>query len=341
MAEMISDTIKGHDGVQSQIYHALQSDKLSHALLFSGPSGVGKRRLAWALAQSLLCEKSSFKNSSDNLEIPLNITKQANYIPCGKCFFCSSALKRQSENILCVTYETLQIRLQDVKKIPPFLSLQSFAKAKIVLIDSAEKLNLQASNFLLKIIEEPPPKSFFFLISSNPSKLSLTIRSRIQNIRFTALSEDLIAEISPQDTESWMIRGSRGRLDLLEELKDQQDLRNEAFDLFLEMFKNISFIYKIDFPKRIKNRKSALILLRFWQQFLRDIRLVKLGCDKQVIHGDKLEELEKLSHFSKELLDLWIKKTLEMEWELSSNFDFILCFENFMIIVKQSLKDSF
>ena len=332
--------IKGHDKIQSQIYQALKLNRLPHALLFSGPSGVGKRKLAWTLAQSLLCEKNSFQSDSGK-ELSLNRQKKEGYSPCGQCFSCSAVLKRQSENVLCVTHETLQIRLRDVKKIPPFLSLQSFAKAKIVLIDSAEKLNPQASNFLLKIIEEPPPQSFFFLISSNPSQLSLTIRSRIQKAHFSALPEELIAEISPQNTEKWMIRGARGRVDLLEELKEQKELRNEAFDLFLQMFKDISFIYKVDFSQTIKNRKRALAILRFWQQFLRDIRLLKLGFNDSIIHGDKENDLKEFSHFSSPILDFWIKKTLEMELELSSHFDLILCFENFMIIVRRSLKESF
>ena len=341
MTEIISDTVKGHDLIQNQIYQALKSERLPHALLFSGPSGVGKRQLAWALAQSLLCEKTSFRDSSDNLELLLDRERKEKYRPCGNCFSCCSVLKRQSENILCVTYETLQIRLRDVQQIPPFLSLQSFAKAKIVLIDSVEKLNLQASNFLLKIIEEPPPKSFFFLISSNPSQISVTIRSRVQNIRFSALSEELLTGISPQTAEKWMIRGARGRLDMLAELKDQQDLRNEAFELFFQMFKNISCIHKMDFNQKIKNRKHALALIRFWQKFLRDIRLLKLGHREGVIHGDKIKEMEELSHFSSPILDFWIKKAVEMELELSSNFDLILCFENFMILVKQSLKGNF
>ena len=338
MAELISESIKGHDWIQNQIYQALKSKRLPHALLFSGPSGVGKRQMAWTLAQSLLCAQTSFGADSDNFELMLDTQIKESYKPCGQCFSCSNVLKRESENVLCITYETLQIRLQDLKKIQAFLSLQSFAKAKVVLIDSAEKLNPQASNFLLKIIEEPPPQSFFFLISSNPSKISLTIRSRLQNIRFSALPDSLISEISHQGTEEWMIRGARGRLDLLAELKDQQELRALAFDLFFDMFENISSVYKVDFSQKIKNRKHALSLVGFWQQFLRDIRLLKIGSE-EVIHGDKIKKLEKLSYFSTSLLDFWLKKALEMEKELSSNFDSTLCFENFMVIVKQSLKE--
>ena len=336
---MISNIVKGHNLIQSQIHQALKSKRLPHALLFSGPSGVGKKKMAWALAQSLLCEKKILTKDSNNLALPLQDHKEENYIPCNNCFSCSSILKNQSEHVLCISYETLQIRLSDVQQIPSFLSLQSFAKAKIVLIDSAEKLNPQASNFLLKIIEEPPPQSFFFLISSNPSQISLTIRSRVQNIRFSSLSEKILKELSPQDTESWMIQGARGRLDMLENLKQQKELRSIAFDLFFEIFKNKSF-FELNFKEKIQNRSKALEILRFWQELLRDIRLLKLNCREYIIHGDKIKKMEGLSHFSTELLDLWIKKMIEMEWELNSNFDLILCFENFMILVKQSLKSN-
>lgn len=317
MPEKITEQIKGHDSIQFQLRQALNSQRLAHALLFSGPSGVGKRQMAWALAQSLLCEEPAS--------------------PCGKCSSCAKVLKRQSESVLCVTHETLQIRLADVRAIPPFLSLQSFAKAKVVLIDSAEKLNPQASNFLLKIIEEPPPKSFFFLISSAPSKLSLTLRSRVQNLRFQALPEDLIAELGSVK-EPWMIRGSQGRLDLLEELKEQIEIRSRAFDLWSELFKNNFYVLTVDFPKKIANRKEALLIGRFWLEILRDARFFKSACRDRLIHGDKKQEIEKLSQYPSQLLEGWIKKVLQIETDLQANADPSLCFENFAIALRQDLK---
>ena len=311
---LILEQIKGHDQIKAQLRQALVTERLPHALLFSGPSGVGKREMAWALVQSLLCEQKE---------------------PCGKCYNCLSLSKKQNENVLSVIHETLQIRLQDVKAIPPFLSLQSFAKAKVVLIDEAECLNLQASNFLLKIIEEPPPKSFFFLVSSEPSKLSLTIRSRIQNLRFQALPENLIKEIAPSDTPKWMIRGSRGRLDLMEELKNQKEIRDHSFDLWSKIF--TSSFSALEFPKKINNRKEALVICCFWQQVLRDARFLKSGCSDELIHGDKRQEIEKLSCFSYRTLDSLIKKALEMEADLKANTDYALCFENFVIAMQKTL----
>jgi len=309
MSVKMMEQIKGHDQIKEQIKQALERDRLPHALLFSGPSGVGKRQTAWALAQRLLCEE---KNP-----------------PCGICYSCISLSKKQNENVLCVSYETLQIRLQDVRAIPPFLSLQSFAKAKVVLIDSAEKLNPQAGNFLLKMIEEPPPKSFFFLISSEPSKLSLTIRSRIQSLRFQTLSEDVIRELAPNDSPEWVIPGSRGRMDLIEELKEQKEIRDHSFSLWSKVFEN-SFS-SLEFSKNIGHRKEALLICCFWQQILRDARLLKSGYPSKLIHRDRQQDINKLSALSYEILDTLIKKTLGMEADLRANADYALCFENFVI----------
>ena len=310
------EKIKGHSEIKAQIHQALKQNRLAQALLFSGPSGVGKRLMAWATAQSLLCEKPDG--------------------PCGVCRQCLSSKKQQNENVLCVTHKTLQIRLQDVQAIPAFLSLQSFAKAKIALIDSAEKLNPQASHFLLKIIEEPPPKSFFFLISSEPSKLLLTLRSRLQNLRFLPLPEDVIAEFCPKSQPQWMIRASRGRLDVLEELSHQNEIRERAFQLLSELLNSSFSALAMDFPIKIENRKEALILCRFWLEILRDARILKSAGSRWTIHGDgdKKQEIERLSRFPKQVLDIWIKKVLEMEKDLQANADYALCFENSTIAIK-------
>lgn len=319
MPDKISKQIIGQDSVQRQICQAVEKGRLAHALLFSGPSGVGKRQMAWALAQKLLCEGLAS--------------------PCGSCPSCLVVLKRQSEHVLCVTHETLQIRLRDVQAIPPFLSLQSFAKAKVVLIDSAEKMNLQAGNFLLKIIEEPPPRSFFFLISSMPSQLPLTIRSRVQTLRFQALPEALVSKLA-EGVPAWMIRGCRGRMNLLEELRDQTEIRNRSLDMWSGLFDNSFSALQMDFPKKIASRKEALAIVRFWQQILRDARFFKSDHSDQLIHGDRKQDLKRLSRLASSLLDEWIKKTLEMEKDLQAGADHVLCFENAVIAMQKSLRQT-
>ena len=314
-----AEDVRGHDLIQDQICQALKKDRLPHAILFSGPTGVGKKKLAWALAKTLLCENLS----SDNFQ------------PCETCLSCRSVTKKESADVLEIQAETLQIRLQDLKPILPFLSLQSFARAKIIFIDSAEKLNPQASNFLLKTIEEPPPRTFFFLISSQLSQISLTIRSRVQNISFSALSESLVAELSPEDTEKWMIKSSRGQMNVLEDLRSKKELRQLSFEFFFNCIKKE--FSEVDVSKVLKDRETALNILKFWGLFLRDLRLLSLSLEEEMINRDQIDKMKEIGLFSKTDLDFLIKKTLEMEYELKSNADVKLCFENFIIPMKESL----
>ena len=348
-----SEEVKGHDLIQDQICQALKKDRLPHALLFSGPTGVGKTKLAWALAKVLLCEKDPATHQDDSLflwdkeegsqktEADSSANGTHQFKPCGVCLSCRNVEKKENVSILKIKAETLQIRLQDLKPVLPFLSLQTEAQAKIILIDSAEKLNLQASNFLLKTIEEPPPQTFFFLISSQASQISLTIRSRLQNIHFDPLSDSLVKELSPVDTEKWMIKSSRGRMDLLEELQSNKDLRSQSFQFLFDCIKKE--LSEIDLSTVLKNRQTALNVLKFWRVFLRDLRLLSFSFEEEMINRDQIEKMKELHFSSKAGLDFLIQHTLELENDLKSNVDVKLGFENLIIPMKEilNLKASF
>ena len=302
------DQIKGHGAVKDQLLTALANGRLPHALLFSGPSGIGKRGMAWGLAQNLLCSKAP---------------------ACGACPSCVRVFKRQSENILNISKTSLQIRLQDLQMIRSFLSLQSFSKARAVIIDEAESLNIQSANFLLKMIEEPPSKTFFLLISSAGSSLPLTLRSRMQNIRFQALPEAVIKALAPQGTPAWMIKASGGQMDRLQEWLNREDIRTPAFDLLLELMRRPQRALSMDFPKKLHNREYALMVCRFWQEFLRDIRLIKAGALEPVIHRDKYEDIAPFCAKARRDIDRLLKGAFQMEADLRSFADYNLVFENF------------
>ena len=313
--------IKGQEPAKQRLLRAIQASHLAHALLFSGPSGVGKREMAWAVAQALLCGR-----------LP----------PCGKCYSCRSAAKKESMNVLLITPETLQIRLSEVQRVLPFLSLQTEARALAVIIDPADRLNKQAANSLLKIIEEPPPKSFFFLISAAPSKLPLTIRSRLQNIRFRPLSREVLKSLRPQ-AEGWAIAAAQGRLDLLEELMGGESQAGKtAFDLWEKVFERLLSqrdfkIHNMEIPKEMRIRKEALEMARIWRQLLRDARFLRAGDSESLIHLDKKILLEKAARLSAGQLDWALKKSLEWERDLSAGIDCALCLEQFVRSVQRAV----
>ena len=312
MKVLLNTLIKGHDTIQDRLFKSLKHSRLPHALLFSGPDGIGKKKMAWALAQTLLCERA----------------KPA----CGECPNCRQTQNQESQFVFLISPKSLRIRIDETKEITKFLSFRSQSPARIVIIDEAHLLNIQAANALLKIIEEPPEESYFFLISALPSRLPLTLASRLQKIRFQILPEQVLRELS--SAPDWMIRASQGRMDRLNELQSENSLRTFAFTLWQEIQRHKNPL-SFSFPPEIKDRKTALFVARCWQQLLRDSRFFQTGQNTTFIHEDQKDLIELISTFSTGRLDSLIEKALELEKNINSYRDSLLCFEHFAFAIQE------
>ena len=152
----------------SRLRARLSAGKLHHAVLLSGPAGIGKRALADALAAALLCEDRTPEGA------------------CGSCRGCVLVRAATHPDLLRVEPEEAgkQIRIDQVRALAEFVSkTSSIAKNKVVLIDPADAMNNYAANSLLKSLEEPSPGTQLLLISSGPARLLPTIRSRCEHLR--------------------------------------------------------------------------------------------------------------------------------------------------------------
>ena len=155
---------------------ALKKDRLSHAYLFTGIKGVGKETTARAFILHLFCEKNR-----DN--------------PCKECKSCRKVSKGVHPDILELSPEKREITIKQVREVINFLKYAPLeASYKVILIKDAEKLNPEASNALLKSLEEPPEYALFILLTENFTQLLPTIVSRTQVVRFRSLPEGFIAE---------------------------------------------------------------------------------------------------------------------------------------------------
>ena len=166
----LGSSLLGHAQIWSRLTQQGAQNQLPSCLLFTGPSGIGKKKLALALAQAALCETQA----------PLSPAWQA----CGHCGSCLRISQAQSESVLVLTPETQQIKVDEARALIEFFDLHKVGRFRFVVVDEADRLNRQASNSLLKTLEEPPADSFIFLISSYPWKLLPTIRSRAVFINF-------------------------------------------------------------------------------------------------------------------------------------------------------------
>lgn len=179
----------GHDFAEAQIVQAITRNQLPSAWLIQGDRGIGKATFAYKAAKYLL---------ADNIgEVRVDQT--------GMSFSADTPSIRQIEagahpdlHILCKQWnkDTKKFRqtisVDDVRKAIGFVGLTAGAGGhRIVIVDSADDLNRNGQNALLKTLEEPPQSAVFFLISHAPGKLPATIHSRCRHLTLKSLgSED-------------------------------------------------------------------------------------------------------------------------------------------------------
>jgi DNA polymerase-3 subunit delta' len=214
-------SIVGHRHVVDLLVRAVARDWLPPSLILSGPEGVGKRRVALALAQALNCTRLSEVRSSKSESRGSDPRKPGppdtghrtpdSYDACGKCAACRRIEKGNYPDVLLVDEEGVHPEILDVEvkensAIIPVEVVREVIKAarfrpyegrrRVVIIDPADALERpHGQNALLKVLEETPPATVFVLVTSRPDVLYATIRSRCPQIRFGPLSVAEIADV--------------------------------------------------------------------------------------------------------------------------------------------------
>ncbi len=170
------DGVVGHEEIISHLQNAIRLEKVSHAYIFSGERGTGKKLLASLFAMTLQCEEHGTS-------------------PCMKCESCKKALSKNHPDIISITHEKPNsIGIEEIREqlindveIRPYSS-----PFKIYIIDEAQKLTLQAQNALLKTIEEPPAYAVIILLTDNLDILLPTITSRCVNLGLKPVSDNMV-----------------------------------------------------------------------------------------------------------------------------------------------------
>jgi DNA polymerase-3 subunit gamma/tau len=158
----------GQEHVTTPLSNALESGKIHHAYLFSGPRGCGKTSSARIMARSLNCEKGPTPN------------------PCGICQSCKDLVANGPGSLDVIELDAATHGLvddaRDLRDKAFFAPVQS--RYKIYIIDEAHQLGPGAANALLKVVEEPPAHVLFIFATTEPDKLISTIRSRTHHYPF-------------------------------------------------------------------------------------------------------------------------------------------------------------
>jgi len=179
------EKIVGHETITHHLEKEIVGDEMSHAYLFSGMDGIGKKKTAKEFAKALLC--------SDNEEKP-----------CGHCPACIQIDHENHPDVKVIGAKTgeTSIKISQVREMISDLSVKPYSgNWRIVIIDEAERMTPEAQNSLLKSLEEPLSYNIFILITSHPQSILPTIRSRCQSYHFQPLNSRKIKEILHRDTE--------------------------------------------------------------------------------------------------------------------------------------------
>jgi DNA polymerase-3 subunit delta' len=167
--------VAGHRRLKRLLARALHSGTLPPSLLFAGPEGVGKRQVAYAVAQALNCLEPVVDEALGERD------------GCGVCAVCTRIARRQHPDVTQVDRleDKSDINVEQIREVVGQTAYRPFeGRVRVVIIDNADLVGDFGQNALLKTLEEPPARNVFVLVTSRPSVLLTTVRSRCCMLRF-------------------------------------------------------------------------------------------------------------------------------------------------------------
>lgn len=267
-----------------QLQHASSIGRLPHALLLTGMRGVGKKDFATQFAGKLLCQQ-------------LNADGYA----CGVCQACVLFKKNRHPNMFVDVRESPSevIKVEQVRAMTEFVYQSSWASGyRIVMLNEAHLLNINAANALLKTLEEPAPFAIFILITDRVGQLPATILSRCQRLLFPKPKEVVALAWLKQQINESSVYDAALLLKLAEgaplaacdwQQLDKQATRQTLFDALCQMsmgqadpIKTAAALQQIDME----------CLLTLMSSFMLDLLRLQLGAARdRMTNQDYLDRL--------------------------------------------------
>ena len=306
MAELTE--ILGREEMTKHLREAIVKEKVSHAYIFSGEPGTGKKTVAKVFAQTLLCE------GIEKHMHKIGDAKQEKAYACGVCDSCRKALANTHPDIIfierdkekkSISVDEIREKLIDDAHVKPYSG-----HYKIYIIKEAQELSVEAQSALLKTLEEPPEHVVVMLLVSTADMLLHTIRSRAEHIEIPVLSDEIVERFLRDATEDIgsvtdddikfavaFAEGKIGRGMACFNNKDFKSLKEDVLNVVLNI-KNMSIPEMTACVRKAEDYKDLLLdyyfeLMTLWY---RDILIFESTRDANgVVYKDYITEISKQS----------------------------------------------
>lgn len=323
------ETIIGHYPNITMLQKMLSNGRLPHAMLFVGPSGIGKALTAKALAASLLCGGTS---------------------PCGRCLSCQALEHQNHANMITVVPDGARIKIDQIRAIQHEIAMRSSSgKARVCIIEDAGKMTKEAGNSLLKMLEEPPEDFHFILIASSIHAVLNTILSRCLVMKFLPLVPGQMVEALTkrgfaQEQAAVAARLSGGRLGKALNLLAPEGLklRDEALRLAVTITEQTG-IWFFSAIGALDKRENAELgqLLGFLSGVFRDLTILRTAGNRDLVFNvDKAEQLQDLAlKWSDKMLIAAVRRIYSAERAIAANGNMRLTWEALLIELADLAKE--
>ena len=321
--------IRGNQSLTEQLKAVVSDGKASHAYLFLGGAGAGKRLIANTFAKALQCEGSGMK-------------------PCGNCRSCQAFDHKNHPDV--IYFQALEkppkYTIEDVRKqIVETVDLKPFQyDRKIYIIEKADTLNVQAQNALLKTLEEPPAHVMFLLLAERAEAFLPTILSRVVTMKIRPLSEETVAEHLmgtglPEEESHTLAAYSQGRIGQALDLMEDEAFREMRQDILgkLEALPSMAEGEAYLMAKELEAYKSDLRFLDIMELWYRDLLTAKsLRDERYLIQKDKKDAIFRGANEPAEKLAKKAAAVREARKRLSQNANFRLTMEVMLMDLKEN-----
>lgn len=324
-------SIIGHEDEIRILKQALSEDRVSHAYLFTGDMGSGKKTLARAFAMALLCERGD----------PAG---------CGECAACRKVQDGNHPDLIVLHHDKPNvISVDDVRtQVVNTVDIRPYEGGrKVYIIPEAEKMNPQAQNAILKTIEEPPAYTVILLLTSSPEALLPTILSRCSKVALKPLRDEqvedyLMTVMHLPDYEARVMtafaQGNLGRA-VIAATDETFSTRKEMILSCVKRIHGLDTAGIIEVVRQLKEDKDHMgDYLDLWLMWYRDVLYYKASLDVDgLIFADEIKTVRSVAQGSSyEGLQEILTAIEKCRMRLMANVNFDLAVELLLFTMKEN-----